>query len=74
MDTGGKEPLPPFPPVSILAVLIIYIWSGEVLLFLVLLFYINTHNRMKIHIRGSLNKFPDLFRMGTFIDSKLMKL
>ena len=25
-------------------------------------------------IRGSLNKFPDFFRMGTFIDSTLMKL
>ena len=23
---------------------------------------------------GSLNKFPDFFRMGTFIDSTLMKL
>ena len=27
-----------------------------------------------IHIRGSLNKFPDFFRMGTFIDSTHMKL
>ena len=27
-----------------------------------------------IIIRGSINKFPDLFRMGTFIDSKHMKL
>ena len=26
------------------------------------------------HIRGSLNKFPDLFRMDTFIDSTHMKL
>ena len=25
-------------------------------------------------VRGSLNKFPDLFRMGTFIDSTHMKL
>ena len=25
-------------------------------------------------IRGSLNKFPDFFRMGTFIDSTHMKL
>ena len=25
-------------------------------------------------IRGSLNKFPDVFRMGTFIDSTYMKL
>ena len=25
-------------------------------------------------IRGSLNKFPDFFRMGTFIDSTRMKL
>ena len=27
-----------------------------------------------IYLRGSLNKFPDFFRMGTFIDSTLMKL
>ena len=26
------------------------------------------------NIRGSLNKFPDFFRVGTFIDSKHMKL
>ena len=26
------------------------------------------------YIRGSLNKFPDFFRMGTFIDSTHMKL
>ena len=26
------------------------------------------------HIRGSLNKFPDFFRMGTFIDSTQKKL
>ena len=25
-------------------------------------------------VRGSLNKFPDFFRMGTFIDSTHMKL
>ena len=27
-----------------------------------------------IDVQGSLNKFPDFFRMGTFIDSTLMKL
>ena len=27
-----------------------------------------------IYIRGSLNKFPDFFRMGTFIGSTNMKL
>ena len=27
-----------------------------------------------IYIRGSLDKFPDFFRMGTFIDSTHMKL
>ena len=27
-----------------------------------------------IYIRGSLNKFPDFFRIGTFIDSTRMKL
>ena len=26
------------------------------------------------HVQGSLNKFPDFFRMGTFIDSAHMKL
>ena len=29
---------------------------------------------IKMKIRGSLNKFPDFFRMGTFIDSTHMKL
>ena len=43
-------PLPPFPPVSILAVFILSIGSEEVLLFLVLLIYINTHNRMEINL------------------------
>ena len=28
----------------------------------------------KYKIRGSLNKFPDFFRMGTFIDCTHMKL
>ena len=27
-----------------------------------------------MYIRGSLNNFPDFFRMGTFIDSTHMKL
>ena len=27
-----------------------------------------------IYIQGSLNKFPNFFRMGTFIDSTHMKL
>ena len=27
-----------------------------------------------IYVRGSLNKFPDFFRTGTFIDSTHMKL
>ena len=27
-----------------------------------------------IYIRGAYDKFPDFFRMGTFIDSKHMKL
>ena len=26
-----------------------------------------------MHLRGSLNKFPNFFRMGTFIDSTRMK-
>ena len=28
---------------------------------------------MNLNIRGSLNKVPDFFRMGTFIDSTLLK-
>ena len=32
--------------------------------------FMHTH----IYVRGSLNKFPDFFRMGTFIDSTHMKL
>ena len=28
----------------------------------------------KLNVRGSLNKFPDFFRMGTFIDSTHIKL
>ena len=32
------------------------------------------HKLQKVDIRGSLNKFPDFFRMGTFIDSTHMKL
>ena len=43
-------PLPPFPPVSILAVIILSIRSEEVLSFLVLLIHINTHNRMEINL------------------------
>ena len=27
-----------------------------------------------LYVRGSLNKFPDFFRMGTFIDITHMKL
>ena len=32
------------------------------------------HIRLFWKIRGSLNNFPDFFRMGTFIDSAHMKL
>ena len=35
--------------------------------------YNTDHNYLNI-LRGSLNKFPDFFRMGTFIDSTHMKL
>ena len=37
---------------------------------------ISGNNKIKtsVKIRGSLNKFPDFFRMGTFIDSTLRKL
>ena len=33
-----------------------------------------SHIYLSIYIRGSVNKFPDFFRMGTFIDSTHMKL
>ena len=32
-----------------------------------------TFRKLRQIIRGSLNKFPDFFRMGTFIDSTHMK-
>ena len=38
----------------------------------ILIFSLN--NFISIYTRGSLNKFPDIFSMGTFIDSTLMKL
>ena len=34
----------------------------------------HTHTHTHIYIRGSLNKFPDFFRVGTFNDSTHMKL
>ena len=43
-------PLPSFLPVSILTVIILSIGSEEVLLALVLLIHINTHNRMEINL------------------------
>ena len=36
--------------------------------------YIYIYIYIYIHTQGSLNKFPDFFRMGTFIDSTHMKL
>ena len=36
--------------------------------------YKYVHIYIYIYIRGSLNKFPDFFRMGTFIDSTHLKL
>ena len=39
--------------------------------------YTHTHTHImyvSIQIRESLNKFPDFFRTGTFIDSTHMKL
>ena len=35
--------------------------------------FLDTNERSMV-IQGSLNKFPDFFRMGTFIDSTHMKL
>ena len=34
----------------------------------------STMNKAKGYIRGAYDKFPDLFYMGTFIDSTHMKL
>ena len=34
----------------------------------------NKDNNYKVYIRGSLNKFPGFFRMGTFIKSTHIKL
>ena len=38
--------------------------------------YVNMYRYVYMckHVCGSLNKFPDFFRMGTFIDSTHMKL
>ena len=36
--------------------------------------YVYVYIYIYIYIRGSLDKFPDVFRMGTFIDSTHMKL
>ena len=30
--------------------------------------------KKRLYVRGPLNKFPDFFHMGTFIDSTRMKL
>ena len=39
-----------------------------------IIFTSKTLMQIKYYIRGSLNKFPDFFRMGIFIDSTHMKL
>ena len=36
--------------------------------------FTNFIQKLSFQVRGSLNKFPDFFRMGTFIDSGHMKL
>ena len=46
----SSTPFQPFPPVSFLTIIILSFGSKEVLLFLVLLIYINTHNRMEINL------------------------
>ena len=52
----------------------IYIYIYNLWYYIVLydVLYIITQNYT--YIRGSLNKFPDFFRMGTFLDSIHMKL
>ena len=51
---GNSSPLfyqlSPFPPLSIMAVFILSTGSEEVVLFLVLLIHINTHNKMAINL------------------------
>ena len=37
-------------------------------------FLLGTFSLMDINIRGAYDKFPDFFRMDTFIDSTHMKL
>ena len=34
----------------------------------------NSYIKVKEQVRGSLNKFPDFYRMDTFIDITLMEL
>ena len=36
--------------------------------------FVNEYIYIYIYLQGSLNKFPDFFRMGSFIDSTHMKL
>ena len=56
----------------------IYIYEVGYVCTCIYIFIICTHMHTHIHtytfIQGSLNKFPDFFRMGTFIDSTHMKL
>ena len=46
----SSTPFQPFPPMFILTVIILSMRSEEVLLFLVLLIHINTHNRMEMNL------------------------
>ena len=48
--TPSSSHFPPFRPVSILTVIIVSIWSEEVLLFLVLWIHINTDNRIEMNL------------------------
>ena len=66
---------------SIFAELFFYEWSRKIcrkakIVFLLFKLMLTTAFKVQVvtHIRGSLNKFPDFFRMGTFIDSTHMKL
>ena len=62
---------------AFLLMLVLFVLLLVVLICLSLLFYLSSNRRIDastlspsfLEIRGLLNKFPDFFRMGTFIDS-----
>ena len=67
-----------FDAKSSLYIYIKYVWFGFVVFYsistIVGYLMLNPLYTYISNIRGSLNKFPDFFRIGTFIDSTHMKL